>query len=351
MRAHFHHPHHGRGGPLARYLRAKLRRRLFVWFGATILFTALIVTASTALVGHGAGHGGWHSFERPRLFWLKPPLGLFVGLAVLWGASGFIARRLTRPLAELARVAQEIGRGNLKARMELPVHSGEIGAVGSAVNDMAARIEKQLQDQRELLAAVSHELRTPLSRIRLLTEMARDNGATAQTFNDLDREVMEIDALVGELLASSRVDFAALSLRPLEVKDLVHRALERAGLGPSVLSIEEGAPQQVTADATLLLRALANLIDNARRHGGGLTQLVVSLTDGRVAFEVHDSGPGIAAGEEKLIFEPFHPSARRREGLGLGLSLVKKIALAHGGNAYAKNRPEGGATVGIALPC
>jgi signal transduction histidine kinase len=298
-------------------------------------------------------------------------LALFITGCVLWTASHKIATRLSGPVQELGRVAHELGSGNFTARARLPRRQrhGEMAALAFTINDMAARIERHLAEQRELLAAVSHELRTPLARIRLLTEMSRGSGggANEKLLDELDREVIEMDALVGDLLASSRMDFAVLSRRPLDAVEAASRALERAGADPAALVVEreddEAGPVPVQADATLLARALANLIDNARKHGGGVEVLRVrrvglvgepgrgspNPSGGHVAFEVEDHGEGFVAGEEGRVFEPFY---RRGEqgSLGLGLALVKRIAEAHGGRAYAANRVEGGARVGIELP-
>jgi signal transduction histidine kinase len=280
---------------------------------------------------------------------------------VLWAASGRLARRLTRPYGELARVAHDIGMGKLESRFTLSHRSahGEARVLADAINDMAARIEKQMNDQRELLAGVSHEIRTPLSRIRLLVELCRAHGTDrgpaidGKTLDEIDREVVEIDALVSELLASSRLDFLALSPHALDAVDIAKRALERQGEGAGKLTAS-GPKIQLTADPTLLLRALANLIDNARSHGTGVDALVVRTTETGVVFEALDRGPGFAPGEESRVFESFYqrPGAEPREkgALGLGLTLVKRIAEAHGGRAFAQNRDGGGACVGIELP-
>src|SRR6185436_630488 len=126
---------------------------------------------------------------------------------------------------------------------------GEAAELAVTMNDMAARIERHLSEQRELLATVSHELRTPLARIRLLTELSRGGAPTDKTLDDLDREVMEMDALVGDLLASSRMDFAVLSRRPLDAIETAARALERAGADPAALVVEREA--KVAEDAKI----------------------------------------------------------------------------------------------------
>lgn len=278
------------------------------------------------------------------------PVMLLVGLFAVWMASGRVARRLARPLDELTEVVRRIGQGDLSARAELSCHEpDEIGVVADSVNDMAHRIQKQMNDQRELLATVSHELRTPLARVRIISELGRDAGATPKIFDDLDREVEEMDALVGELLASSRVEFGQVARRELDVKDLGLRALERAGLPPTALDVR-GDGATVNADPTLLQRALANLLDNAKRHGGGADALVVDVGPESTRFEVLDRGPGVPD-DASTLFHKFTrgPNGENTEGLGLGLALVRRIAEAHGGAAWASKRDGGGAAIGFSV--
>ncbi|HKQ71970.1 MAG TPA: HAMP domain-containing sensor histidine kinase [Polyangiaceae bacterium] len=283
---------------------------------------------------------------------------VLVAIFMLWAASGAISRRLVRPLYELSRVAHEIGRGHLKSRVRLSRRHGlEFRVVGDVMNDMAGRIEKQLADQRALLATVSHEIRTPLSRMRLLIEFARQKaennfarlGEQAEPLGELEkleREITEIDVLVSDLLASSRIDFTAMTKKRLDAIEVAKTALDRAAVDASKLAPCEG-PIPFEGDPTLVARAVSNLLENAERHAGGVDTLRIDVRPSLVAFIVEDSGQGFELGEERRVFEPFYKKATDEQSVGLGLALVKKIAEAHGGRVFAENRPTGGARVGV----
>ncbi len=197
---------------------AHLHRRLFLWFGAAI-FLSVVTTLAASHFGH-RDHAA-HPLRALCLFGV-PAL-------ILWVASGRVARRIARPLYQLTRAAQELGQGNLKARVAAERFGfDELAVLSHAFNDMAGRLERQRADERELLAAVSHELRTPLSRIRLLVEIGRQSaGPQPRTLDEIEREAIEIDALVGELLASARLDFQAVTPKPLDAVEAARRALER----------------------------------------------------------------------------------------------------------------------------
>jgi two-component system OmpR family sensor kinase len=279
-------------------------------------------------------------------------------LAVIWRMAGGIARRMARPLDDLVEVVRDIGEGRLDRRARLPTHGrSELGLLARVVNDMAARIEAQVAAQRELLAAVSHELRSPLARVRFLLETARadgaDVGARSAAISEVEDELVGIDALVGDLLASSRMDFQAMQRVRLDATEVASRALSKAGVDLAALDApDEALP--IVGDATLLTTALVNLIGNAQRHGGGVRALRVRQVGEIVRFEVEDPGGGIPDDELPRIFEPFYrgAGAGRRGGAGLGLALVRRIAGSHGGGVWAANLPGGGgACVGFSVAC
>jgi len=287
----------------------------------------------------------------------RTALLLLAVVAVIWKMAGGIARRMARPLDDLVEVVRDIGEGRLDRRARLQTHGhSELGLLARVVNDMAARIEAQVAAQKELLATVSHELRSPLARVRFLLETARseeaDVGARASAIAEVEDELEGIDALVGDLLASSRMDFQAMQRVRLDATEVATRALAKEGVDLAVLDApDEAIP--IVGDATLLTTALVNLIGNAQRHAGGLRALRLRREGDTVRFEVDDPGGGIPEDELPRIFEPFYrgSGAGRRGGAGLGLALVRRIASSHGGAVWASNLPGGGARVGFSVAC
>jgi signal transduction histidine kinase len=188
----------------------------------------------------------------------------------------------------------------------------------------------------------------------MLVELARTGDAARLA--QIEDEVIGIDALLGKLLASSRLEFGAVKLQDLPAVEVARRALEAAGAPAAVLDdASEGA--LVSVDPTLVGRALGNLLENAVRHGAGIERFSLRLDPAersrlKLRFEVLDRGPGFAPEVLARAFEPFY-SAGDGGGsgsLGLGLALVARIARAHGGRAFAENRTEGGARSVLELP-
>jgi len=280
-------------------------------------------------------------------------LAIVTAAVVFWSMASLLAFKLTYPLSQMIFVTREIGSGNLKSRARLHRgHRNELSLLAEAINDMAERIERQLSEQRELLAAVSHEVRSPLARLRLSAELLRENPGDKSALDALDYEVSEIDCLVGKLLASSRLDFGTLTKSELSARQVALTALERRKL-PAELLEDRSEGAIFSGDATLVARALDNLLDNAEEHGEKPTRLIArralpgehGAPGNGIVFEVWDAGKGFAATVLPRAFEPFFRAAQAdgklHASLGLGLSLVQRIATAHGGRAWAENMTNG----------
>jgi len=272
------------------------------------------------VVRHHSMHAsvGWHVFIVPLAIVLAFALGAYP-----------IARRLTRRLARLQSGVEQLGRGDLATRV--PVEGrDEVAALARSFNQSAERIGELMQAQKLLLANCSHELRTPLARIRLGIERLAE-GANGATRAELARSIAELDALIGEMLLASRLD-ALKTLDRTEELDLLALAAEEAAYFDRSV---EGRPVTVRGDPALLRRLVRNLLDNARRHGGGATRVFVNEEAGRAELTVEDQGAGIPAADREKIFEPFYRAETplpAERGFGLGLSISRQIARAHGGD-------------------
>jgi signal transduction histidine kinase len=275
-------------------------------------------------------------------------LGLSIAAVIAFALGAYpIARRLTRRLAELQSGVEKWGVADLAT--QVPVRGNdEVAALARSFNSAAERIAALMQSQKMLLANCSHELRTPLARIRLgIERLSAGNDAVR---NELTRNVAELDALIDELLLASRLDSGTPLLKVDDV-DLL------------ALAAEEGAHYDVEADGelvvirgerNLLRRLVRNLLDNAERHAGGAIGLhVTKQTNDRALLVVEDRGPGIALANRADLFTPFHTSSagsHSARGYGLGLSIVRQIARAHGGDVEYGTSPEGGSRFLVFLP-
>ncbi len=288
---------------------------------------------------------------KARYGWLIA-LGL---LAITIAAGAYpLVRRITRRLETLQSSVEALGAGALDARVRVE-GKDEVANLAISFNRAAQRIEKLVSAQREMLATASHELRSPLARMRMALELLKREDRPELRVQ-LEKDISELDDLVGEILLATRMQ-AIDKLERNEPVDLAALLSEEAPhYGTTVrLAAQTGEPVSVRGDSRLLRRLIRNLLDNAQRHSGGaaVEASVMRERDGSVVLCVDDRGPGVAESERERIFEPFYRSPGTREtgeGFGLGLSLVRQIAQRHGGQVRCLPREEGGTRFEVTLP-
>ena len=286
--------------------------------------------------------------------WADDVSVLFMLLATLFVAVTLgvypVVRRLTRRLEALQHGVEQFGAGDLGRRVDADGRD-EVAAVAGSFNRAAQRVEDLVRANRALLANASHELRSPLARLKMALAMVDSASPTQREAlqREIDRDIRELDSLVEEVLLASRLD-AQQALR-IESVDLLGLLVEEAArVGVSA----EGETVLVQADERLLRRALRNLLENARRYGGGEVDASVRTgEDGRIEVQVCDRGPGVPPDCREQVFEPFFRlpgHAEHAGGVGLGLSLVRQIAVRHGGSVRCLDRAGGGSCFRITLP-
>lgn len=287
-------------------------------------------------------------------FWARPPYGFLwllglVGLAVALGVYP-IVRRLTLRLEVLQRSVQKFGEGDLSARVPADGED-EVADLARQFNAAAERVETLVKSHKSLLANASHELRSPLARIRMGLELSGGDAASPVRA-EINRNIVELDLLVDEILLASRLDAQQADMGTIESVDLIGLAAEECARVGAELDVD--SPRvQVRGVPRLLRRLIRNLLENARRHGNGTIRVQLSAGRNEAMVRVCDNGPGVPAGERERIFEPFYRlpgSSERDGGVGLGLALVKSIAERHGGRVICENDVQHGASFRFTMP-
>ena len=292
---------------------------------------------------------GRHLAVRPRQRYLLHGLHfgvLFISIAAVLALLTYpITRGITARLARLQTGVLQFGSGNLSARVKVEGRD-EVASLARSFNESAERIEQLMRAHQLLIANCSHELRTPLARIRL--GLDRVPGTDPRVSAEIARSIAELDALIGEMLLSSRLDVAK-GIERAEPVDLLALAAEEAAHFDLEVS---GDTVTLNADSMLLRRLVRNLLENAQVHAGGATSLQVGRSDGHASLVIEDAGAGVPGADRDQIFEPFYraSTATQSSGAGLGLSIVRQIARAHGGSVEYASRPEGGSRFTVTLP-
>lgn len=305
-----------------------------------------------------------------------PPPSLLVTILLTLVAGGVViaagalvtAAWLIRPIERLSRAAKSFGQGDFQSRVG-DARPDEIGQLAQSFDEMAERVESSIRRERELLANVSHELRTPLARIRVAMDLAAESdGESARTtIADIASDLSELEGLIDDILVALRLESRGLeasmpinSLHEIGAHEIARRAAERFSTRSPARVVEtelaaEGA--LVLVDPMLFRRVLDNLLDNAHKYSpdpATTIRLHVSTHDETVVFAVEDHGIGIEASELSRIFTPFYRVERSRSrgtgGVGLGLTLVRRIVEAHHGEVSVESELNGGTVVRVAVP-
>jgi signal transduction histidine kinase len=307
---------------------------------------------------HSRGSGAAAAFRLPDGRWLVARHQHRSGAQVLWllgllaaaiaVGSYPIARRITRRLERLQSRVDELGAGDLSARVEVE-GDDEVASLARSFNRAAGQIERSINAQRHTLASASHELRSPLARMRVAIELL-GGDERPDVRARIGKDIEELDELIEELLLASRLD-ALDQLERNEDVDLLALLAEEGARSEAIVT---GEPVHIQGDPRMLRRLIRNLIDNARRYAAGSPVEASVTPHARGArLRIADRGPGVPEEERENIFKPFYRPHGMREGgdrgVGLGLALVRQIARRHDGDARCLPREGGGTCFEVTL--
>ncbi|HET6906382.1 MAG TPA: HAMP domain-containing sensor histidine kinase [Rhodanobacteraceae bacterium] len=333
------------------------------WPGAYVSVQQLAGTAGQTrqFVGFAFAHS-----RLPHRTRLEILLGveLLLSLLLIGLAGWWVARSVAQPVEALRGAAQRFAGGELAARVDGRWdRPDELGQLARDFNAMAGRIEALVAHDRGVLQDLSHELRSPLARLHVILELARHSATPAEAethFLQAEREIARLDRMTGEMLALARLkgDLPGMEREPVELGLLLEECVATmrvAADGRQVeLRLTHGSEPVVDGSVVLLRRAVENLIANAIKFSpqGGRVWIGLGTEAEHAVIEVRDHGPGVPAHELDLLFRPFFrgSNAQIAEGQGLGLTLVKRVAKAHGGEVRAENAQGGGLRVVLRLP-
>jgi heavy metal sensor kinase len=275
-----------------------------------------------------------------------------------------IAGRALAPIDRVTTVARRISAEDLSQRLDMQLPDDEVGRLARTFDEMIARLDDAFRRQRQFTADASHELRTPLTAIKGQTEVAlqreRDGEEYREVLTTVNSEVDRMIRLVASLLTLARADARQIGIArdSVDLGELAGDAVaqirpaaeaKRIGIGTT----SDGAVR-ITADEDLVLQLVLNLLDNAVKYTpeGGRVEVVTRVANGHAELSVSDNGPGIPAEHLARVFDRFYrvDPARTHGGAGLGLSISRWIAEAHGGTIDVESAPGEGSRFTVRLP-
>ncbi len=304
-----------------------------------------------------------------------PPPGLVIPvvmvLAVVGISSWLTARALARPLRRLSETAYAFGSGHLDARVGMKRYD-ELGEVALAFDEMADRVTGLLRAEKELLANVSHELRTPLARIHVAVDLASEGDVETarESLSEIAEDLAELERIVDDVLSAARLSLRdgrvtlgavrALRIERVDVRTLLQRSTAKFRSAYPIRRLNTLFPENlpvILGDGVLLRRVIDNLLDNAHKYMED-PELEISLSASSefssLFIEVRDQGIGMSPADLERAFEPFFRADRSRTratgGLGLGLTLARRIIEAHGGTLRLESAIGTGTCCRIHLP-
>ncbi|MEY3383354.1 MAG: hypothetical protein RLZZ17_1092 [Actinomycetota bacterium] len=304
-------------------------------------------------------------------------LMLLIGVATMILIIVLSRRAITislKPLAAVESTAEAIAEGNLSARLPIAKPETEVGRLVGSLNQMLTRIEdsfavrvKSEEKLRRFVADASHELRTPLTAIRGFAELHRQGAVTGEEktrelIGRIEDESIRMGTLVEDLLLLARLDQSPeIEREPVNLNELIHSASESARASSPEHQISMILPDEelfILGDRNRIFQVVANLLENARNHTPAGSSIQVSLTESEdeIKIEVADNGPGIDKHDLERIFERFYRAdssrtrTRKSEGSGLGLSIVKAVMQAHGGDVTVDSTMGVGSTFTLHFP-
>lgn len=266
-------------------------------------------------------------------------------------------RRVWSPIGDLIDATRRVGDGETGVRLTM-TRRGPLAAVSHSFNRMAQRLEEDDERRRRLLADLSHELRTPMTVIRGEIEAVLDGLHPGEDLANVLDEIDLMDRLLDDLRVLAHTEAGSLTLFPEQldiedvVADVVASTSRRAeAQDVTVAVVPPGSPSSVMADPHRIHQVLANLVSNAldQMPEGGSLHVTIAIDGETVRVAVDDSGPGVPPEQREDVFTRFVKSADST-GAGLGLSISRDLAVAHGGSLTVTDAPGGGARFVLTLP-